>query len=168
METKTTGFVIILLVLVIGYLIKSKLPSKHNQDAQNEQQTEHSAVAQERPVPGLVPGFHIVEMSRIGDTDEHIESLPKYTPALFSSPQELSRFPIIFWNKLDEHGNNRDGESITCALCTKEIPQGVPIRSIPCSHLFHISCLDSYLLSVAASCPECAVNLHPGLAEPAV
>ncbi|OMH79502.1 E3 ubiquitin-protein ligase [Zancudomyces culisetae] len=105
------------------------------------------------------------------------ESLPKYTPPMFSSPHDLEHFPIIFWGGLDDsrnghengqaNGHAPDGSyekgapnfTINCGLCSKTIPQGVPIRSIPCSHVFHVSCLDYYLLNISANCPTCNLNL---------
>jgi len=50
-----------------------------------------------------------------------------------------------------------------CAVCLEEFAIGDQLRGMPCGHVFHMECVDKWLLSCAAhrrfSCPSCRYNL---------
>ncbi|OMH85143.1 E3 ubiquitin-protein ligase [Zancudomyces culisetae] len=92
-------------------------------------------------------------------TSIDMDVLPKYTPKTFSF-KDLSHFPIISWSKVSTHENDPYSEDIVCKICHAQISSGVPIRSIPCSHVFHVSCLDNYLMNNSVQCPTCDLDLY--------
>ncbi len=40
-----------------------------------------------------------------------------------------------------------------CAVCTEAFREAEKLRKLPCSHLFHPSCIDPWLLKRAVTCP---------------
>ena len=46
-----------------------------------------------------------------------------------------------------------------CAVCLAEYELGDQVRTLPCFHQFHQSCIDPWLLQVAALCPICKRDL---------
>jgi hypothetical protein len=40
-----------------------------------------------------------------------------------------------------------------CSICTEDFVQGEDVRVLPCSHKFHPSCVDPWLLNVSGTCP---------------
>lgn len=47
-----------------------------------------------------------------------------------------------------------DEMQISCAICLSEYTEGEELRLLPCSHTFHKSCVDEWLM-VNATCPNC-------------
>ncbi|KAK1757806.1 hypothetical protein QBC47DRAFT_377013 [Echria macrotheca] len=59
----------------------------------------------------------------------------------------------------------------TCAVCTEDFVAGVDVRQLHCGHIFHPHCIDPWLVSFAATCPLCRIDLRvqeaeEGLPEP--
>jgi hypothetical protein len=60
---------------------------------------------------------------------------------------------------LDEdtaQGKERKGsrqDCKTCSICTKDFVEGRNIRILPCQHIYHRRCIDSWLLDFAGKCP---------------
>ncbi|KAG0353937.1 hypothetical protein BGZ54_001958 [Gamsiella multidivaricata] len=49
-----------------------------------------------------------------------------------------------------------------CSICLGEYEVGDQVRTLPCYHQFHMSCIDPWLLSIASLCPICKRDLLPG------
>lgn len=47
-----------------------------------------------------------------------------------------------------------------CAICLVEYHSGDEIRRLPCSHEYHVQCIDRWL-SGAANCPTCRTRVFP-------
>jgi hypothetical protein len=45
-----------------------------------------------------------------------------------------------------------------CAICVEDFVVGDPVRNLPCTHLFHLSCVDRWL-TMDTHCPLCKVDL---------
>jgi hypothetical protein len=60
--------------------------------------------------------------------------------------------------------NPKEGESDNCAICWDLIPsqsqsQSQKAKELPCSHMFHTTCLRKWLL-VSMNCPTCRLQLN--------
>ncbi|KAJ1946839.1 hypothetical protein GGF37_000888 [Kickxella alabastrina] len=51
--------------------------------------------------------------------------------------------------------NGWDASALECAICLDEIHVGDVIRTLPCPHIFHSSCIDRWLLYQSSFCPLC-------------
>jgi len=54
-------------------------------------------------------------------------------------------------------GENERSEA-NCVICVCELEEGEEVRTLPCGHVFHRGCIDTWLLSDAygaKSCPVC-------------
>ena len=48
--------------------------------------------------------------------------------------------------------------NVNCTICLEELELGSRVRRLPCSHLYHISCIDQWLRR-NAQCPNCRTNI---------
>ncbi|OMJ20973.1 Receptor homology region, transmembrane domain- and RING domain-containing protein 2 [Smittium culicis] len=53
-----------------------------------------------------------------------------------------------------------DSGDYDCLICFEPIEEGDKIRSIPCEHIFHQHCLDTWLTTRSGFCPTCRFNLR--------
>ena len=44
-------------------------------------------------------------------------------------------------------------ENLGCSICTDDFTVGEDVRVLPCSHKFHPSCVDPWLVNVSGTCP---------------
>lgn len=54
-----------------------------------------------------------------------------------------------------ERDRSEYGSRLTCAICLDDFEVGTVLRTLPCSHEFHIECLDPWLTKRSRSCPLC-------------
>merc|ERR1712048_961859 len=47
-----------------------------------------------------------------------------------------------------------------CVLCLKEVRAGDLTRTLPCSHVLHCGCVDSWLAGFHLTCPLCRVDVE--------
>lgn len=53
-----------------------------------------------------------------------------------------------------------------CAVCLSEFEKSEPVRELPCDHIFHDECIQSWFAKAkTAACPLCRNLLHSGLSE---
>lgn len=52
-------------------------------------------------------------------------------------------------------------EELTCTVCLEQVNEGELIRSLPCLHQFHTSCIDPWLRQ-QATCPVCKFRVGSG------
>jgi hypothetical protein len=76
-------------------------------------------------------------------------------PSLISEESILGRDNTPSHNFLPEsHG--------MCAICLDDFKSGVTrIRGLPCGHIFHPECIDSFLGNHSSLCPMCKANILP-------
>ncbi|PVU96621.1 hypothetical protein BB559_002333 [Furculomyces boomerangus] len=62
---------------------------------------------------------------------------------------------------LDSEHTNDFSESLVdeCLICFEKINLDDHVRLIPCLHIYHASCLDTWLLKQSCVCPKCRYNL---------
>jgi hypothetical protein len=50
----------------------------------------------------------------------------------------------------------------TCPICLDDFESGItPIRELPCGHIFHPDCIDSFLSNNSSLCPMCKKSVSP-------
>ncbi|PKU62846.1 RING-H2 finger protein ATL2-like [Dendrobium catenatum] len=68
-------------------------------------------------------------------------------------PSILGSFPVLLFS--DYAGEGQDDELAECAVCLNKFKDGEKIRCLPpCSHRFHIDCIDMWFYS-HSTCPLC-------------
>ncbi|RPB20114.1 hypothetical protein L211DRAFT_573224 [Terfezia boudieri ATCC MYA-4762] len=53
-----------------------------------------------------------------------------------------------------------DLNQVRCPVCLEDFEEDQEVRVLPCSHSFHIDCIDPWLLNVSGSCPLCRIDLR--------
>ena len=66
----------------------------------------------------------------------------------------LRKIPTKKYQKTDKYD--------TCPICLNEYEEGVKIRLLPCEHVYHIDCIDKWLLRNNRFCPVCKRRVLPG------
>mmetsp|Transcript_89279 Transcript_89279/g.158368 ORF Transcript_89279/g.158368 Transcript_89279/m.158368 type:complete len:382 (-) Transcript_89279:53-1198(-) len=84
-----------------------------------------------------------------GLTDDHLRYLPSFT---FGSEMEHA-------DRSAETFGEAPGEELSCSICLEPLSVGQRVRKLPCIHLFHVECVDSWLKRTA-KCPlRCPTDL---------
>ncbi|KAH7296991.1 hypothetical protein KP509_26G047900 [Ceratopteris richardii] len=83
-----------------------------------------------------------------GATDDDINALPSH-PHCASLP--IGAFDSCFDPEFKE--------SPSCCICLSRYEEGVVLRELPCSHTFHMTCIDKWL-RMRATCPLCNLEIH--------
>lgn len=61
---------------------------------------------------------------------------------------------------IEGSGKGRE-EELTCSVCLEQVNEGELVRSLPCLHQFHNSCIDPWLRQ-QATCPVCKFKVGSG------
>ncbi|PVU86152.1 hypothetical protein BB559_006638 [Furculomyces boomerangus] len=61
--------------------------------------------------------------------------------------------------KEQPHSYIEIGEDVECMICFEQINMDDDVRVIPCYHVFHSQCLDTWLTTQSCVCPTCRLNL---------
>ncbi|CAL1391012.1 unnamed protein product [Linum trigynum] len=73
-----------------------------------------------------------------------------------SSNSSAALIPVVKYSK-----EQSLKASTTCSVCLSDFSEGEPVRALPvCSHVFHVACIDRWLLS-HPNCPICRANTLP-------
>ncbi|XP_026444414.1 E3 ubiquitin-protein ligase SDIR1-like [Papaver somniferum] len=96
-------------------------------------------------------------------SDEEINALPihKYRVTGQESEdalqQQSSSSPASESNQVSgeaEASQKSSGDELTCSVCLEQVNEGEIIRTLPCLHQFHSSCIDPWLRQ-QGTCPVC-------------
>lgn len=63
---------------------------------------------------------------------------------------------------IDSEGEDKD--STSCVICLSDFSHGDNVRRLACLHLFHVSCVDSWL-GTNRCCPVCRVDIEAAAAQ---
>lgn len=75
----------------------------------------------------------------------------------------LNTFPILFYSTIKDLKKGKG--SLECAVCLTDFKYYDTLRLLPkCNHVFHPSCIDSWLCS-HVTCPVCRANLNQDSCE---
>lgn len=104
-----------------------------------------------------------------GASQEAISALPTYKfKAKLASNASKSKSKKSEANDSDGEGTGEGGwvapgtekerqvtaEDAVCCICLGQYTDGVELRELPCTHHFHVECVDKWL-TINASCPLC-------------
>ncbi|XP_069895359.1 E3 ubiquitin-protein ligase RLIM-like [Dipodomys merriami] len=78
--------------------------------------------------------------------EDHLEENEDSPPMGGLSKRQIDMLPVRNFNESDA--------SNSCTICIEEFRQGNKIRTLPCSHTYHVHCIDSWLAD-NATCPVC-------------
>ncbi|KXS09341.1 hypothetical protein M427DRAFT_39117 [Gonapodya prolifera JEL478] len=74
-----------------------------------------------------------------------------------NAPRTLSTETLAML-ELRVHSTCCWGDAPTCSICQDQIAKGEQIRVLPCTHGFHSSCVDVWLLTRSPQCPLCKTD----------
>ncbi|CAN1135257.1 Putative RING-H2 finger protein ATL53 [Linum perenne] len=73
--------------------------------------------------------------------------------SMSTSNSSAALIPVVRYSK--------ERSEATCSVCLSDFNEGEPVRALPiCSHVFHVACIDRWLLS-HPNCPVCRANTLP-------
>mmetsp|Transcript_17568 Transcript_17568/g.29445 ORF Transcript_17568/g.29445 Transcript_17568/m.29445 type:complete len:384 (-) Transcript_17568:134-1285(-) len=94
-------------------------------------------------------------------------SLPKHF-----EKKTLELMPTSHFISNRDHRGETEGEAPMCPICLENFVDGDEIRNLKCSHCFHKSCVDIWLLGTMSSemtttiCPTCRQDASSVITEP--
>ncbi|XP_060189736.1 E3 ubiquitin protein ligase RIE1-like [Lycium barbarum] len=78
-----------------------------------------------------------------------------------ASDEQLSNLPSWNYkeNKEEIKSSAMDNENAECCICLAKYKDKEEIRQLPCSHIFHLKCVDQWL-KILSCCPLCKQELE--------
>ena len=74
------------------------------------------------------------------------------------SQESIHSIQTVF---VDKGGEGSDAERLVCSICTESFNVGEAVKQLPCTHLFHESCITPWLLHHSNTCPVCRAPIEP-------
>jgi hypothetical protein len=96
----------------------------------------------------------------IGGSDDVLD-LSAPPPQRGLSDNYKSFLPVAPYSemKLEE-----EEHSVTCTICQVKFEEETQVRCLPCSHLFHVECIDHWLTR-GTTCPNCRDDIESSLTK---
>ncbi|XP_039015439.1 E3 ubiquitin-protein ligase At4g11680-like [Hibiscus syriacus] len=86
-----------------------------------------------------------------GASDDQISSLPSWRYKSINTNLELDHDP--------DCNPSRANEDPECCICLAKYKDKEEVRQLPCSHMFHLNCVDQWL-RIISCCPLCKQELE--------
>ncbi|XP_004501279.1 E3 ubiquitin-protein ligase At1g63170-like isoform X2 [Cicer arietinum] len=106
-----------------------------------------------------------------GATTESINALPTHKFKLNRNKSRDESTPDVFEGGVVAGGTEKErmisGEDAVCCICIANYENNDDLRELPCSHLFHKECVDTWL-KINALCPLCKSEVGNVTDEPAI
>ncbi|CAL1409701.1 unnamed protein product [Linum trigynum] len=96
----------------------------------------------------------------VGDQENDEEASRSRSTASSNSNSSAALIPVVRYSKERSLEAAAAGSTTatTCSVCLSDFTEGEPVRALPvCSHVFHVACIDRWLLS-HPNCPVCRAN----------
>ncbi|XP_019171280.1 PREDICTED: E3 ubiquitin-protein ligase At1g63170-like [Ipomoea nil] len=84
---------------------------------------------------------------------------PITDPGRGASDERLSTLPTWKYNQVESTISGLENEHQECSICLASYREKEEIRQLPCSHIFHLKCVDQWL-RITSSCPLCKKKLE--------
>ncbi|CAM8999715.1 unnamed protein product [Rhodiola kirilowii] len=72
---------------------------------------------------------------------------------------------LASWRFKEDNGDienvNSEKEETECCICLAKYKDKEEVRQLPCSHIFHLNCVDQWL-KIISCCPLCKHQLQRG------
>ncbi|XP_047322878.1 E3 ubiquitin-protein ligase SDIR1-like [Impatiens glandulifera] len=105
-------------------------------------------------------------------SEEEINYLPVHKYKMSSSESGSGGFPFRHGSSsspsemmqdisIGVGGTKGMGDELTCIVCLEQVNIGEAVRSLPCLHQFHVSCIDPWLRQ-QGTCPVCKFEISSG------
>ncbi|PVU87323.1 hypothetical protein BB561_006390 [Smittium simulii] len=87
--------------------------------------------------------------------------LPKLKRKARAVSNYYKAYPITNLCDIIEIKNNtiEQKKNYECTICFEEISLNAAIRAIPCKHIFHLECLDVWVIQQNPFCPLCRFDI---------
>jgi len=99
-------------------------------------------------IPSIFSSFFIVENPRI----------PEDVKNVVSSKILEENTKVLKFNELSDELQTKYK---TCSICIEDFDTTSDVRQLNCSHVFHINCIDPWLLKESYKCPMCRDDTLP-------
>jgi len=124
----------------------------------------------EREAAAAAMGVDVAEYDRLESlqyrdiTPEDYDTLRRLDSTV--KPKTLASSVVIEqhaprWRVIDHSDNSSDkgeaSEPKSCCICMECFVEGDSVRTLPCKHDFHASCIDRWLLQCSECCPACSL-----------
>ncbi|WCJ33139.1 RING/U-box superfamily protein [Euphorbia peplus] len=102
------------------------------------------------PLVSTVLGYNMqVGSAEKGASDDQISNLPSWKYKGLHTTSDLDDF----------HSTNSTEDPPECCICLAKYKDKEEVRQLPCSHMFHLKCVDQWL-KIISCCPLCKQELE--------
>ncbi|KAL1971860.1 hypothetical protein VTN31DRAFT_1948 [Thermomyces dupontii] len=98
------------------------------------------------------------------ETDK--QGTPENLTQQHSEPSSVAKGAMPQANPPTSNGHRRMFSQPMCTICLDEFVAGISfVRELPCAHIFHPECIDTFLTNESNACPLCKATVPPPSSE---
>ncbi|XP_029787448.1 E3 ubiquitin-protein ligase RLIM-like, partial [Suricata suricatta] len=91
-------------------------------------------------------------------TFDYGDSWDQFYPVIYDSDDQWAGLPTVQIDNLPIRSYAEGDALQSCAICITEYTEGNRVRILPCTHQFHVDCVDRWL-SENSTCPICRTEV---------